>query len=278
MLFDAGCGLAAQSWGVTASVSVDGYLLASPSFAAYPNGYLRAGTRRREGISGSSSRMAATRSRSSCPSIPGWATEGPSRHTPDATARPPPAGTVSAIPPVSAAAPPSRAGIDNEAAWEAFRAEAESWLGTPYRHLQRCRGRGADCTLFVGQALLDAGLLTRLEYDYYPRDWHEHTRDEYVLEASHRHMRDYLRPGLEMASLPVGTPLLRGDWLAFSTTERRVTNHCGLVWPCADGGFQMLHAINDRGVSFTPLGNWWLRRMTRHFRIVIAEAEVAAWA
>ena len=166
----------------------------------------------------------------------------------------------------------------NEAAWEAFRAEAESWLGTPYRHLQRCKGRGADCTLFVGQALLDAGLLTRLEYDYYARDWHEHTRDEYVLEASHRHMRDYLRPGLEMASLPVGTPLLRGDWLAFSTTERRVTNHCGLVWPCADGGFQMLHAINDRGVSFTPLGNWWLRRMTRHFRIVIAEAEVAAWA
>ena len=43
--------------------------------------------------------------------------------------------------------------FDNEAAWEAFRAEAESWLGTPYRHLQRCKGRGADCTLFVGQAL-----------------------------------------------------------------------------------------------------------------------------
>ena len=52
--------------------------------------------------------------------------------------------------------------FDNEAAWEAFRAEAESWLGTPYRHLQRCKGRGADCTLFVGQALLDAGLLTHL--------------------------------------------------------------------------------------------------------------------
>lgn len=116
--------------------------------------------------------------------------------------------------------------FDNEAAWEAFRAEAESWLGTPYRHLQRCRGRGADCTLFVGAGAAGMpGLLTRLEYDYYPRDWHEHTRDEYVLEASHRHMRDYLRPGLEMASLPVGTPLLRGDWLAFSTTERRVTNH-----------------------------------------------------
>ena len=47
--------------------------------------------------------------------------------------------------------------FDDDAAWEAFRREAESWLGTPYRHLQRCKGRGADCTLFIGQALLDAG-------------------------------------------------------------------------------------------------------------------------
>ena len=43
VLVDSGCGLAAQSWGVTASVSVDGYLLASSSFAAYPNGYFTRG-------------------------------------------------------------------------------------------------------------------------------------------------------------------------------------------------------------------------------------------
>ncbi|MFQ8737903.1 MAG: hypothetical protein ACLSAH_19490 [Bilophila wadsworthia] len=38
--------------------------------------------------------------------------------------------------------------FDSEAAWEAFRAEAESWLGTPYRHLQRCKGaaRTARCS------------------------------------------------------------------------------------------------------------------------------------
>ena len=57
-----------------------------------------------------------------------------------------------------------------------------------------------------------------------------------------------------------------------------MTNHCGLAWPCSGGGFQMLHAINGRGVSFTPLGNWWLRRMTRHFRIVAAETGAGAWA
>lgn len=311
VLFDSGCGLAAQSWGVTASVSVDGYLLASPSFAAYPNGYFTRGYA--GGGRGFPVHRRAWRRHDHAPAalrFPGgqWRDRHGiprmrrlARHLPGPFRQFRPFRRLRLHPEPE----PRRLGIqigsrrgpckgrrlfsvskgrivmhyfDNEAAWEAFRAEAESWLGTPYRHLQRCRGRGADCTLFVGQALLDAGLLTRLEYDYYPRDWHEHTRDEYVLEASHRHMRDYLRPGLEMASLPVGTPLLRGDWLAFSTTERRVTNHCGLAWPCADGGFQMLHAINDRGVSFTPLGNWWLRRMTRHFRIVIAEAEVAAWA
>ena len=57
-----------------------------------------------------------------------------------------------------------------------------------------------------------------------------------------------------------------------------MTNHCGLAWPCSGGGFQMLHAINGRGVSFTPLGNWWLRRMARHFRIVAAETGAGAWA
>ena len=43
VLFASGCGLAAQSWGVTASVSVDGYLLTSPSFTAYPDGYFTRG-------------------------------------------------------------------------------------------------------------------------------------------------------------------------------------------------------------------------------------------
>lgn len=166
--------------------------------------------------------------------------------------------------------------FDDDASWDAFRTEAESWLGTPYRHLQRCRGRGADCTLFIGQALLDAGVLERLEYTYYPRDWHEHTREEYVLEAAHRHMRDHLRPDLSMRELPEDEPLLRGDWMAFSTTGRGVTNHCGLAWPDGSGGYRMLHAINERGVSFTPLGGWWLRRMTRRFRIVTEAG--AAWA
>ena len=309
VLFDSGCGLAAQSWGVTASVSVDGYLLASPSFAAYPNGYFTRGYAAAGGdfrfivahggdtitlqlpfdsrvgnggtvtaYPGCDGSPATCRDRfgnsarfGGCASIPAGippsgiqigSRRGPCRKRPlfrfqrkDRYALFRQRGRVGSL--------PRGGGVMARDALQAFAA---------------VQGRGADCTLFVGQALLDAGLLTRLEYDYYPRDWHEHTRDEYVLEASHRHMRDYLRPGLEMASLPVGTPLLRGDWLAFSTTERRVTNHCGLAWPCADGGFQMLHAINDRGVSFTPLGNWWLRRMTRHFRIVIAEAEVAAWA
>ena len=86
-----------------------------------------------------------------------------------------------------------------------------------------------------------------------------------------------VRDGLRIISLPPETPLLRGDWLAFSTTERRVTNHCGLVWPEAEReGYRMLHAINGRGVSFAPLGGWWLRRLTRHFRIV-TDGE-AAWA
>lgn len=41
--FDSGCGLLAQDWGVAAPVSVDGYRLSSPAFAAHPDGYFTRG-------------------------------------------------------------------------------------------------------------------------------------------------------------------------------------------------------------------------------------------
>ena len=184
VLFDSGCGLAAQSWGVTASVSVDGYLLASPSFAAYPNGYF---TRGYAAAGGDFRFIVAHGGDTITLQLPfdsrvgngGTVTAYPGCDGSPASRRPFGRRRLHPEP------EPRRLGIqigsrrglckgrrlfsvskgrtvmhyfDNEAAWEAFRAEAESWLGTPYRHLQRCKGRGADCTLFVGQALLDGFL------------------------------------------------------------------------------------------------------------------------
>jgi cell wall-associated NlpC family hydrolase len=149
--------------------------------------------------------------------------------------------------------------------WQRVAVIAESWLDTPYRHLQHCKGRGADCTLFLGDVLVEAGYLAELEYDYYPRDWHLHTDDEFVLESALRHWREHMCPGYGVGEFdPRQITPERGDMVAFSTTKRGVSNHVGLVW----GDGTMIHAIIHRGVSFMPLGRWWCDRMTTAFRFM----------
>lgn len=152
--------------------------------------------------------------------------------------------------------------FQNESAWERFAAIAMSWRGTPYRHLQAAKGYGADCTLFVGSCLVEAGYLERLQYDDYPRDWHLHTDQEFVLESALRHFREHMSTGYVVEQLPSDTELLRGDMIAFRMPKSRATNHAGLIW---DDG-RLLNAHSKRGVSFLNLGDAMMRRATHVFR------------
>ena len=159
--------------------------------------------------------------------------------------------------------------FEAEREWERFQAIAVSWLGTPYRHLQAAKGRGADCTLFVGSCLVEAGYMTRLDYDYYPRDWHVHTGREFVLESAHKHFRENMAQGYAVERLdPQEEALQRGDMVAFKTPGSQVTNHAGLVWP--DG--TMINSMNSRGVCFLPLTDQWMRRATTIFRFTEGDA------
>lgn len=159
--------------------------------------------------------------------------------------------------------------FENEREWTLFQDIARSWLGTPYRHLQAAKGRGADCTLFVGSCLVEAGYMTKLAYDYYPRDWHIHTDHEFVLESAHRHFRENMTPGYTVARLaPDQTDIQRGDMIAFQTPGSNVTNHAGLAW---DDG-TMINSMNSRGVCFIPLTDAWRRRATTIFRFVYGGA------
>lgn len=122
----------------------------------------------------------------------------------------------------------------------------------PYRHLQRCKGRGADCTLFVGQALLDARLLTVWVRLRYPIDWHG-IRGKIRAGGSPAYAR-LLASGVgDDFPFTVGAPTPAGGGLmAFSTGAPRDQPY-GLVGPAPTAGFRC-YAINDQGVSFTPLG------------------------
>ena len=63
-------------------------------------------------------------------------------------------------------------------------AEARSWLGTPYHHMGRVKGVGADCLTLPICCYQAAGIVPRdFKVAFYPRDWNLHRADERYLEG-----------------------------------------------------------------------------------------------
>ncbi len=151
----------------------------------------------------------------------------------------------------------------NDTAWQRYEAILRSWLGTPYRHLTMVKGRGADCALFIGASLVEAGILDKVIYEYYPCDWHIHTHEEVVLEGLFRHFSVHVAPGLALVRLERDTALLRGDILAFATTLTGVANHAAVFL-----GERMIHAAPRRGVSLWSFSSYFERHLAAVFRIM----------
>lgn len=150
-------------------------------------------------------------------------------------------------------------------AWAAAIASLEAWLGTPYRHMTAVRGRGADCTLFIGAWLMELGILTRVQHGYYAKDWYDHAADDILVDALYRHFAESCWPGFALAAASM--PLQVGDILGFSTRRPGITNHVGiLVEPSV-----MIHSVEGRGVSRYQFGDCWKRRLRHAFRVMVEE-------
>lgn len=149
----------------------------------------------------------------------------------------------------------------NDDNWKKMKEEMFSWLGTPCVHFQRAKGYGVDCTMFVGQCLVNVGVLRKLSYEYYSSDWHEHTESSYVEDGIYLNFRE--NTAIENLSfkkiLYAKDDHVRGDILLFSTTKKNISNHCAVDI----GNDEMIHSINHAGVVKTQYVNWW-RRHTRY--------------
>jgi cell wall-associated NlpC family hydrolase len=128
-------------------------------------------------------------------------------------------------------------------------AEAESWLGTPYRAAQRVKGRegGVDCLTFVVEVYERAQVIPHYEVTFYPPDWH-----------LHRSVERYLEGVLECAREIAGPPE-PGDIVLFR--YGRCFAHGGIVthWP------RLIHAWNGAGVVPADADQPLLGRRPRRF-------------
>jgi cell wall-associated NlpC family hydrolase len=156
----------------------------------------------------------------------------------------------------------------DDAAWAKMRCIMSSWLGTPYKHCTMVKGRGADCTLFIGACWLEFGILKKVTWDYYSKDWHENTHEEKVLNGLYDHFRHHANPDYQILHLEPDVQLRRGDLVAFALTKTGVSNHAGAYLGTTDRGKVMLHAVQSKGVSVFPLAGYFERHKSGVFRIM----------
>jgi hypothetical protein len=131
------------------------------------------------------------------------------------------------------------------------------------------KGRGADCTMFLGAIFLEAGILTKLDLPgYYSRDWHLHTTEELVLEGLINHLKTNLAPGYSaLIDRNPNTELVEeGDLLGFKTKRSQCTNHASMFLDTKNN--QMINSINRKGVIMTTFGRPWTDQLTTLFRVL----------
>lgn len=145
-----------------------------------------------------------------------------------------------------------------------FRAILLSWLGTPYKHRGHLKGRAADCTLFIGLCGIEMGIYDKIDYDYYPSDWHIHTKMEVVLDGIKANEKN-LKNNLHFEDLgKIDTKQLKfGDWLLFSISPQGVSNHSGIYI----GNGEFISALNNEGVCIKKLDESWSKHIKHTFRL-----------
>lgn len=114
--------------------------------------------------------------------------------------------------------------------WNAFKEELLSWRGTPYRHLQKTKGRGADCTLYLSDVFLKIGLFTKFTPPkFYPKNWFLHSSEDIVRKNLENSFSTDMIEGYKWEYEEYEEEVVQGDILLFILRPSiSVVHHSGI--------------------------------------------------
>lgn len=118
-------------------------------------------------------------------------------------------------------------------------AEARSWLGTPYHHMGRVKGAGADCLTLLAEVYERAGTIGHVDIPFYPPDWHLHREVERYLEGLLGYAREIpWEPGAQAPRAGRGqAPAQAGDIALFKMGRCFAHGAIVTAWP------KLIHAL-----------------------------------
>lgn len=130
-------------------------------------------------------------------------------------------------------------------------AEAQRWVGTPYRHQASLRGVGCDCLGLVRGVWRAVHGREPEPVPAYTADWAEASGRETLAEAAAR----------AMAAVAIAD-ILPGDVLLFRWRATLPAKHAGILVAPAE----FIHAHQGAAVARAALSPWWSRRIAFAFR------------
>jgi NlpC/P60 family putative phage cell wall peptidase len=134
---------------------------------------------------------------------------------------------------------------DSDCLDSAVLAEAQTWIGTPYRHQASTKGVGADCLgLLRGVWQNVYGKDAELP-GVYSADWAEAGASDLLLDAARRHLVEI--PACDMRP---------GNVLVFRWRPGMAAKHVGIF----SGNGRFIHAYSGHGVLSSALVPQWRRR------------------
>lgn len=131
--------------------------------------------------------------------------------------------------------------------------EAREWIGTPYIHQQRLKGRATDCVgLVIGIYEHFVGRVPRKIIPPYSPAWAE--------EGNHGIMVDLLDEYLVERSVTDRTP---GLIATFSLQPGKPIKHAGILAPRK----RIIHAYDRHPVHEGRLSPWWEERIRKVYAL-----------
>lgn len=130
-------------------------------------------------------------------------------------------------------------------------AEAQRWIGTPYRHSADVFGVGVDCAMILVRVFCDLGLVPEFDPRPYATDWHLHRSEEKYLGGVMRYAVkvDEPQPG-DVALFKFGRCLSHGGIVDQITPE-----------------ITMIHADLNAGCVERTEVRRWADRLAGYWRV-----------
>ena len=154
--------------------------------------------------------------------------------------------------------------------WAAQEKVLLSWVGTPYKWLQKAKGGGADCTTYITESFVESGFLERFDFpETYPQDWFvQDPKDDFIINHLQDNFDKNTPPGYKWVLEDPGRTYVRGDILLFKVFKKlEMVSHTTVYM----GNNEMLHNVRKQKVRLITFDYRWKKYCTGVYRLYYGE-------